>query len=107
VNDEYTGATLDFIVTDSCQDGNRWCRDDEFHTDLKTSSLKSFQKDGKTVDLTNKWGNREVHWSFIKGPETDLKFFFRSNASKWWPAIVVTGLNNGIKLVQELENGVW
>ena len=42
VTDELTGASLDFIVTDSCQDGNRWCRDDEFHTDLKTSSLKSF-----------------------------------------------------------------
>ena len=40
--DEFSGATLDFIVTDSCQDGNRWCRDDTNHLDLKTEALAKF-----------------------------------------------------------------
>jgi hypothetical protein len=45
VTDEFTGATLDLVVADSCQDTNGWCRDDRitstctrrrFHSSLGT-----------------------------------------------------------------------
>ena len=107
VDDEFSGATLDYIVTDSCQDGNKWCRDDEDHVDLKTESLAHFVKDGREVDVNAKWGNREVTWDFIEGPATPLRFFWRQNAQLYWPAIIITGGSNGISRVEENVNGVW
>src|SRR5258707_9261474 len=32
--DQFNGATLDFVVADSCDDGNAWCKDDPYHVDL-------------------------------------------------------------------------
>lgn len=46
VSDEFNGAYQTFLVADSCQDGNRWCRDDKYHTDLKTASLQNFLLNG-------------------------------------------------------------
>ncbi len=94
-------------MTDSCQDGNRWCRDDEFHVDLKTESLAHFVLNGKEVNVNNKWSNREVTWDFINGPATPLKIFWRQNAQQYWPAIIITGGSNGISKVEELVNGQW
>ena len=76
VDDQFTGAEQEYMVTDSCQDNNRWCRDDKFHTDLKTSSLKTFKKDGKNVDVSGKWGNREINWAYVKGPSSDVAIYW-------------------------------
>ena len=107
VNDEYTGATQEYIVTDSCQDGNRWCRDDTFHTDLKTESLTSFNLNGGTIDVSNKWNNRKVSWEWIDGPQMDMQLYWSQNAQQYWPAIIIAGINNGISEVLENVNGNW
>eukprot|EP00347_Sterkiella_histriomuscorum_P012510 403368303 len=107
VDDEFTGAYQDYIVTDSCQDGNRWCRDDKNHVDLKTESLRSFKQNGKQVDVSHKWGNREVHWDFIDGPSLEMTVYFGQNAQEYYPAIFLAGIHNGIQSVEEKVNGQW
>jgi len=106
----YTGATLDMIVADSCQDGNSFCRDDRGHLDLHTSSLANFRLYGKKIDPQSLgWNNPEVIWKFIEAPnyEGDIKIFFVENASPMWPTIVVTHLRNGIGKVESLVKGTW
>lgn len=96
VDDSFTGATQNYIVADSCQDGNRWCRDDIFHTDLSTASLKTFEHNGQKVDVSNKWNNREVSWDFINGPTLPIKLYFGQKAQQYYPVIIVTGFSNGL-----------
>ena len=108
--DEFTGATLDMIVTDSCQDGNRWCRDDRFHLDLSTPSLERFRKNGSVVpNLKDKWNNRRISWQYIQASNYsgDIKIGFVQNAQKYWPTILITNLKNGIHGVDNFVNGSW
>ena len=49
VSDQYNGATLDFVVADSCDDGNAWCKDDPYHVDLAQASLNHFVLNGSAV----------------------------------------------------------
>jgi hypothetical protein len=107
VNDNYTGAALTFIVADSCQDGNRWCRDDTYHTDLSTASLKNFELRGKTVDVSGKWNNREINWEFVTGPTHPIKLYFGQNAQQNYPVIIITGFSNGLSSVEQFTNNVW
>ena len=97
-SDDYNGATADFVVTDSCQDDNRWCRDYPFHLDLSTASLKNFVKDGKSIgDLTGSWRNRKVKWSFIESPQNKpVEIHFIRNAQLQWATIGITHLKNGL-----------
>jgi hypothetical protein len=104
IRDEYSGATLDMVVADSCQDGNAWCRDDRNHLDLSTSSLEKFKP-----GLSKKWNNRMVSWRFIESPtySGDIKIGMRQNAAPYWAAIIITNLRNGIHTVEQYVDGSW
>ena len=104
MQDEYSGTTQDFIVADSCQDGNVFCRDSWAHVDLATSSLERFRP-----GLSSKWGNRQVSWQFIDAPnyQGDIQIGFRQNAMTYWAAIVINHLPRGIHRLEQLVNGSW
>ena len=108
--DDKNGATADFVVTDSCQDDNRWCRDYPYHLDLSTASLKTFVKDGKNVgDLSQNWRNRKVQWKFIESPQKrPVEIHFVRNAQLFWATIGITHLRNGIHGVRYQDRqGNW
>jgi len=111
VADQYNGATLDFIVADSCDDGNAWCKDDPYHVDLAQSSLNNFVLNGQPVGnmYPNHWNNRQVTWQFISAPNYtgDLKIGAIQGAQPFWPAIAISHLANGIHAVQYFANGSW
>ncbi|GAA3282497.1 cellulose binding domain-containing protein [Dactylosporangium vinaceum] len=109
--DAYNGGTLDMIVADSCGDSNAWCRDDKYHLDLSKDSLNKFVKNGAPMtDLyPNHWNNRHVSWQFIPAPtySGDIKIGFLSGAQRYWPAIAVSKLPNGVHGVEYFANGAW
>jgi hypothetical protein len=109
-SDAYNGATLTMLVADSCADANAWCRDDPNHLDLVTSSLGRFAKDGTTVTgLADHWNNRHVSWSYVPAPgyTGDIRIGFLQGAQRWWPAVSVSHLPNGVHGVQYLADGTW
>lgn len=111
VADGYNGATLTMLVADSCGDGNAWCRDDPYHLDLATASLNRFARNGTPVGdmYPNHWNNRHVSWSFVPAPNYtgDIRIGFLQGAQRYWPAIAVSHLANGIHGVEYLADGVW
>jgi hypothetical protein len=111
VSDAYNGATLNMLVADSCGDSNAWCRDDPYHLDLATPSINRFLRNGVPVgDLDpNHWNNRHLSWSFIPAPSYagDIKIGFLQGAQRWWGAISVSHLANGIHGVEYFQNGAW
>jgi hypothetical protein len=111
VADQFTGASLDMVVGDSCQDGNAWCRDDPYHLDLAQGSLNLFELNGVPVGdmFPNSWQNRQISWHFEEAPNYtgDINIGFITSASVYWGAISITHLQNGITGVQYLANGVW
>lgn len=110
VADQYNGATLTFVVADSCADSNAWCRDDPYHVDLAQSSLSQFLLGGQpTTGLPNKWNNRQVSWQFVPAPNYtgDINIGFIQGAQTWWSAIAISHLPNGIHGVRYYANGVW
>jgi Cellulose binding domain len=111
VPDAYNGATLNMLVADSCGDSNAWCRDDPYHLDLATPSLNRFLRNGVPVnDMNpNHWNNRHLSWSFIPAPNYtgDIRIGFLQAAQRWWAAISVSHLPNGIHGVEYLQNGTW
>ncbi len=110
VSDAYNGATLTMLVADSCGDSNAWCRDDPYHLDLAHASLNTFVKNGAPVgDLSSHWNNRHVTWSFVAAPNYsgDIAIGFIQGAQRWWPAIDVSHLANGVHSVEYLQGGAW
>jgi Cellulose binding domain len=111
VSDAYNGATLDFVVADSCDDGNAWCKDDPYHVDLAQASLNQFILNGQPVGnmYPNHWNNRQVSWQFIAAPNYsgDIKIGAIQGAQPYWPAIAISHLPNGIHGVQFFANGGW
>lgn len=111
VADKYNGATLDMLVADSCGDDNGWCRDDPYHLDLAKDSINTFVKDGVPVgDLEpGHWGNRHVSWNFIPAPDYtgDIEIGFVKGAQRWWGAISVNHLQNGIHGLEYFSGGSW
>jgi hypothetical protein len=108
--DGYDGATLTMLVADSCADANAWCRDDPNHLDLVTSSLGRFTRGGAPVSgLADHWNNRHVSWSYVPAPgyTGDIRIGFLQGAQRWWPAISVSHLPNGVHGVQYLADGTW
>jgi hypothetical protein len=109
--DQYNGATLDFIVADSCDDGNAWCKDDPYHVDLAQASLNNFALNGQPVGnmYPNHWNNRHVTWQFESAPSYtgDIKIGAIQGAQPFWPAIAISHLANGIHAVQYFANGAW
>lgn len=111
VSDQYNGATLDFVVADSCDDGNAWCKDDPYHVDLAQASLNNFVLNGQPVGnmYPNHWNNRQVTWQFISAPNYtgDISIGAIQGAQPYWPAIAISHLPNGIHGVQYYANGAW
>ena len=111
VSDKYNGATLDFIVADSCDDGNAWCKDDPYHVDLAQASLNQFMLNGQPVGdmYPDHWNNRQVSWQFVSAPNYtgDINIGAIQGAQTYWPAIAVSHLPNGIHGVQYFANGSW
>ncbi|MET7427185.1 cellulose binding domain-containing protein [Dactylosporangium sp. NPDC005555] len=109
--DTYNDGTLDMLVADSCGDSNAWCRDDKYHLDLSKDSLNRFVKNGTVMsDLyPSHWNNRHVSWQFISAPaySGDIRIGFLSGAQRWWPAIAVSRLPNGIHGVEYFVDGAW
>jgi hypothetical protein len=110
VADQFDGATLTFVVADSCADSNAWCRDDPYHIDLAQNSLNRFQLGGQPAgDLADKWNNRQVSWQFVAAPNYsgDIGIGFIQGAQAWWSSIAVSHLPNGIHGVQYYADGTW
>jgi hypothetical protein len=111
VADQFTGAELDLVVADSCQDGNAWCRDDPYHLDQAEAALNQYVLNGTAVGDMNPtyWNNRQIHWNFELPPSYtgDINIGMLANSNPAWTAISVTHLPNGIHGVQYLLNGVW
>jgi Cellulose binding domain len=111
IADGYNGATLDFVVADSCDDGNAWCKDDPYHVDLAQNSLNNFVLNGQPVGsmYPNHWNNRQVTWQFIPAPNYtgDIKIGAIQGSQPYWPAIAISHLPNGIHGVQYYANGAW
>jgi hypothetical protein len=110
VADQFNGATLTFVVADSCADSNAWCRDDPYHVDLAQNSLNSFTLNGQPAgDLADKWNNRQVSWQFVQAPNYtgNIDIGFIQGAQTWWSAIAISHLANGIHGVQYYANGSW
>eukprot|EP01121_Diplochlamys_sp_Union-15-3_P015581 TRINITY_DN5186_c0_g1_i1.p1 TRINITY_DN5186_c0_g1~~TRINITY_DN5186_c0_g1_i1.p1 ORF type:complete len:293 (-),score=32.91 TRINITY_DN5186_c0_g1_i1:53-931(-) len=112
ITDEYVGAQLPMLVTDSCQDGNEWCRDSFYHLDLHHSSLPSFIKNGREIGkgILDKWNNRKISWNFITAPNYvgDIKIGFIENSQPiYFIAIAVLHLPNGISGIERDMNGTW
>lgn len=108
--DSYDGATLTMLVADSCADANAWCRDDPYHLDLVTSSLGRFTQGGVPVSgLADHWNNRHVSWSYVPAPDYsgDIRIGFLQGAQRWWGAVAVSHLPNGVHGVQYLADGTW
>jgi Cellulose binding domain len=111
VSDQYNGATLDFVVADSCDDGNAWCKDDPYHVDLAQASLNQFVLNGQPVGnmYPDHWNNRQVTWQFISAPNYtgDIDIGAIQGAQPYWPAIAISHLPNGITGVEYYANGTW
>jgi Cellulose binding domain len=111
VPDAYNGATLDFVVADSCDDGDAWCKDDPYHVDLAQASLNQFILNGQPVGnmYPGHWNNRQVNWQFITAPNYtgDIRIGAIQGAQPYWPAIAISHLPNGIHGVQFFANGSW
>jgi len=113
VSDGYTGATLDLIVTDSCQDGNEWCRDNHDHLDIHTSSLSRFIQNGQPVGsgILNGWNNRQITWDWVNPPNYtgDINIGFRQGAQPvYYVAIAIANLPNGIRgIMRNMGGGNW
>ena len=111
VNDQFTGASLDLVVADSCQDSNAWCRDDPFHLDQAQAALNNYVLNGQPVgDLfPNFWNNRQISWYFEPAPNYtgDINIGFLNGANPYWSAISITHLANGIHGVDYVVNGAW
>ncbi len=112
VSDKYNGATLTMVVADSCGDANAWCRDDPNHLDLSTASLNRFVKNGAPVGDMNPahWNNRHISWSYVPSPNYtgDIRLGFLQGAQRYWTAIAVSHLPNGIHGVEYFgADGTW
>ena len=100
-----SGAKANFIVADSCNDGNFWCRLDRYHLDLSVMGLSQF---GSQVNPSN-WGNPQVTWRYVDAPaySGDVNIGFAQNASRGWPTILLTHLRRGVHRVEQLVGGRW
>ena len=111
VSDQFTGAQLDLVVADSCQDGNAWCRDDPYHLDQAEAALNQYVLNGAAVGDMNPtfWNNRQISWNFELPPSYtgDIGIGMLQSSTSAWTAISITHLANGIHGLQYLSNGVW
>lgn len=111
INDKYSYAYLNMIVTDACGDNNGWCRDSKYHLDLHTPSLNKFEKAGVAVaDMyPTHFNNRKISWEYIKAPQYngDVDIYFMQNAQYYWSSILINHLENGIHAVEQKVGDKW
>ncbi len=111
VDDAFSGATLNMLVADACGDGNAWCRDSRLHLDLSKPSLGRFLKAGQPAgDMApDHWNNRTISWRYIPAPDYqgDIRIYFLKGTQKYWTAVSITRLPNGIHAVEQKVNGAW
>ncbi|MGW8667659.1 cellulose binding domain-containing protein [Streptomyces niveus] len=111
--DRYNGATLNAVVTDSCGDGNEWCRSDRNHLDVSRHGVGGFtMPDGTPAgDLigAGAWNNRKVDWSFIPAPNYrgDIKLAFAEGAERYYAPLIISNLPNGIHGVEYFDGSTW
>ncbi|MFJ1911356.1 cellulose-binding protein [Streptomyces sp. NPDC088147] len=111
--DKYNGATLNAVVTDSCGDGNEWCRSDRNHLDVSRYGVGKFtMPDGKPAgDLigAGAWNNRKIEWSFIPAPnyQGDIKLAFAEGAERYYAPLIISNLPNGIHGVEYFDGSTW
>ncbi|MGW4746925.1 cellulose binding domain-containing protein [Streptomyces sp. NPDC004290] len=110
--DAYSGATVDAVVTDSCGDGNEWCRSDRDHLDLSKPTLSRFTLNGTRLpdlESAGRWNNRKLSWSFIPAPDYrgDISIGFALDAAEWYAPVIITNLPNGIHGVEYFADGGW
>ena len=100
-----SGTKAMFIVADSCNDGNFWCRNDRYHLDLSVMGLSQF---GSQVNAST-WRNPLVTWRYVDAPaySGDVHIGFAQNASRGWPTILITHLKRGIHRVEQLVGDHW
>jgi hypothetical protein len=110
-SDKYNGAVLNMVVADSCQDGNAWCRDSQYHLDLSRNSLNQFLLNGVPVGDMDPahWNNRQISWHFIQAPSYtgDIQLGFIRDAQPWWAAIAIKHLLNGMHGVDYWNGTSW
>lgn len=110
-DDAFSGASLNMLVADACGDGNAWCRDSRKHLDLSKPSLGRFLKAGQPAgDMApDHWNNRQISWRYIPSPDYqgDIRIYFLKGTQKYWTAISITHLPNGIHTVEQKVNGAW
>jgi hypothetical protein len=111
VSDQYDGATLTMIVADSCGDSNAWCRDDPYHLDLAQGSLNQFELNGAPVGdmYPDHWNNRHISWQFVPAPDYtgDINIGFIQGAQRYWGAVAISHLPDGIHGVDYYADGAW
>jgi hypothetical protein len=111
IDDDYSGGMLDMLVADSCGDGNAWCRDSRLHLDLSKISLANFKKNGQVLTGLEPahWNNRGLSWKYIPAPNYsgDIRIHFLKGTQKWWTAIMINQLQNGIHAVEQKVDGIW
>ncbi len=100
-----SGVKAYFIVADSCNDGNLWCRQDRYHLDLSAAGLSVF---GGGMNVST-WRNPQVTWRYVDAPDYsgDVQIGFARNASRGWPTILIKHLQRGIHRVEQWVNGQW
>ncbi|MBM4254176.1 MAG: hypothetical protein FJ146_19600 [Deltaproteobacteria bacterium] len=100
-----TGSKALFIVADSCNDGNYWCRNDRYHLDLSASGLVQF---GSGVNVST-WRNPQLTWRYVDAPNYsgDVQIGFAQNASSGWPTILIKHLQRGIHKIEQWVGGRW
>ncbi len=98
-----TGKKAYFVVTDSCNDGNVWCRYDRYHLDISTTGLEQFGLN------TNTWRNPRISWRYVDAPNYsgDIKLGFARGASRNWPALMITNLERGLHKIEQWVGGQW
>lgn len=100
-----SGAKATFIVADSCNDANLWCRNDRYHLDLSASGLSQF---GGGMNVSQ-WRNPQIKWHYVDAPNYsgDIRIGFAQNASGAWPAIIVNHLQRGLHRIEQWVGGRW
>ena len=121
----FEGKTVStsFVVTDSCGDGNLWCRDDPGHVDLsvyeiarmvvpQNASCYSLEEARKNIGwkcFNLNWENMRVNWEYIDPPHDDksILFHWHNRAKLDWHSVIVSRLKNGISGLQVKGDKGW
>jgi hypothetical protein len=110
-NDGYSGATKYMLVADACGDNNGWCRQSQYHLDLHTPSLNTFEQNNVPVQTMypTHFNNREITWEYVNAPNYigDINIYFMQNSFEYWSSIFITNLEKGIHGIEQKVGNSW